>query len=117
MSVKSGIRLEVRRAAEEDAGKGLARIHPAVMRALGIVNGEFVEILGAKRAVAAAWSSQNTAQGRNVIAIDGEIRSNAGSGIDDRVPNQFTSTVSLLVIVRQLDGKVHSSPMHHPIFL
>ena len=78
MTGKSGIRLEVRRAAEEDAGKGLARVHPAVMRALGIVNGEFIEILGSKRAVAAAWSSQNTTQGRNDIAIDGEIRSNAG---------------------------------------
>ena len=55
MTGKSGIRLEVRRAAEEDAGKGLARVHPAVMRALGIVNGEFIEILGSKRAVAAAW--------------------------------------------------------------
>lgn len=85
MTGKSGIRLEVRRAAEEDAGKGLARVHPAVMRALGIVNGEFIEILGSKRAVAAAWSSQNTTQGRNDIAIDGEIRSNAGCGIDDRV--------------------------------
>lgn len=85
MTLKSGIKLEVRRAAEEDAGKGLARIHPAVMRALGIVNGEFIEILGAKRAVAAAWSSQSTTHGRNDIAIDGEIRSNAGSGIDERV--------------------------------
>jgi len=85
MTAKSGIRLEVRRAAEEDAGKGLARIHPAVMRALGIVNGEFIEILGGKRAVAAAWSSQNTTQERNDVAIDGEIRSNAGCGIDDRV--------------------------------
>ncbi len=85
MMVKSGIRLEVRRAAEEDAGKGIARLHPAVMRAIGIVNGEFIEILGAKRAVAAAWSSQNTTLGRNDIAIDGEIRSNAGCGIDDKV--------------------------------
>lgn len=85
MTAKSGIRLEVRRAAEEDAGKGLARIHPAVMRALGIVNGEFIEILGGKRAVAAAWSSQSTTQERNDVAIDGEIRSNAGCGIDDRV--------------------------------
>lgn len=85
MTPKAGIRLEVRRAAEEDAGKGLARVHPAVMRALGIVNGEFIEILGAKRALASAWSSQNTSHERNDIAIDGEIRSNAGCGIDDHV--------------------------------
>lgn len=85
MNSNTGIRLEVHRAAEEDAGKGLARLHPAVMRALGIVNGEFIEILGAKRAVAASWSSQNASHGRNDIAIDGELRSNAGCGIDDRV--------------------------------
>lgn len=85
MTVKGGIRLEVHRAAEEDAGKGIARVHPAVMRALGIVNGEIIEILGAKKAVASVWTSQSTSQGRNDIAIDGEIRSNAGCGIDDRV--------------------------------
>ncbi len=85
MNQSGGIRLEVKRAAEEDAGKGIARLHQAVMRALGIVNGEFVELLGAKRAVAAAWSTQNTGHGRNEIAIDGEIRSNAGCGIDDKV--------------------------------
>nr|WP_319540565.1 CDC48 family AAA ATPase [uncultured Methanospirillum sp.] len=85
MNQSGGIRLEVKRAAEEDAGKGIARLHQAVMRALGIVNGEFVELLGAKRAVAAAWSTQNTGHGRSEIAIDGEIRSNAGCGIDDKV--------------------------------
>ncbi|MDD1727604.1 MAG: CDC48 family AAA ATPase, partial [Methanospirillum sp.] len=85
MNPTGGIRLEVIRAAEEDAGKGIARLHQAVMRALGIVNGEFIEILGAKKAVAAAWSTQNAGHGRNEIAIDGEIRSNAGCGIDDKV--------------------------------
>ncbi len=85
MSHQGGIRLEVKRAAEEDAGKGIARLNQAVMRALGIVNGEFVELLGGKRAVAAAWSAQNAGHGRSEIAIDGEIRSNAGCGIDDKV--------------------------------
>lgn len=85
MSQPGGIRLEVKRAAEEDAGKGIARLHQAVMRALGIVNGEFIELLGSKRAVASAWSTQNAGHGRNEIAIDGELRSNAGCGIDDKV--------------------------------
>ena len=85
MNPQGGIRLEVKRAAEEDAGKGIARLHQAVMRALGIVNGEFIELLGSKRAVAVAWCSQNAGHGRNEIAIDGEIRSNAGCGIDDKV--------------------------------
>lgn len=85
MNQPGTIRLEVKRAAEEDAGKGIARLSPAVMRALGIVNGEFIELLGSKRAVAAAWSTQNAGHGRNEIAIDGEIRSNAGCGIDDKV--------------------------------
>ena len=81
----NGIRLEVKRAAEEDAGKGISRLNVAAMRALGVVNGEIIEILGAKRTVSAAWGSQNAGHGRNEIAIDGEIRSNAGSGIDDKV--------------------------------
>jgi len=85
MNQQGGIRLEVKRAAEEDAGKGIARLHQAVLRALGIVNGEFIELIGSKRAVAVAWCSQNAGHGRNEIAIDGEIRSNAGCGIDDKV--------------------------------
>jgi transitional endoplasmic reticulum ATPase len=85
MNQSGGIRLEVTRAAEEDAGKGIARLHQAVMRALNIVNGEFIELLGSKRAVAVAWNTQNAGHGRNEIAIDGEIRSNAGCGIDDKV--------------------------------
>ncbi|MFH0966518.1 MAG: AAA family ATPase, partial [Methanobacteriota archaeon] len=85
MNQQGGIRLEVKRAAEEDAGKGIARLHQAVLRALGIVNGEFIELLGSKRAVAVAWCTQNAGHGRNEIAIDGEIRSNAGCGIDDKV--------------------------------
>ena len=85
MSQPGGIRLEVKRAAEEDAGKGIARLNQAVMRALNIVNGEFIELLGSKRAVAVAWSTQNAGHGRNEIAIDGEIRTNAGSGIDDKI--------------------------------
>jgi transitional endoplasmic reticulum ATPase len=85
MTQQGGIRLEVIRAAEEDAGKGIARLHQAVMRALSIVNGEFIELLGSKRAVAVAWNTQNAGHGRNEIAIDGELRSNAGCGIDDKV--------------------------------
>lgn len=96
-----GIRLEVKRAAEEDAGKGIARLHQAVMRALGIVNGEFIELQGAKRAVASAWSTQNAGHGRTEIAIDGEIRSNAGCGIDDKVMVKRTLAHDLQKVVLQ----------------
>ncbi len=101
MTVPCGIKVEVRRASEEDAGKGIARLHSALMRAIGVVNGEFIEILGAKRTVATAWTSQGTNHERNFIAIDGEIRSNAGCGIDDKVIIRRVPVHDLVKLVLQ----------------
>jgi len=95
---KPSLKLEVLRAAEEDAGKGIARLHTATMQALSLVNGDYIEIIGAKRTVAIVWVSQNATFPRPGLAIDGEIRSNAGCGIDDQVIVRKAHVVDLASI-------------------
>ena len=89
------LKLRVLRASEEDAGKGIARLHNATMQALSLANGDHIEIIGAKRAVAIVRISQNTTFPRPGLAIDGEIRSNAGCGIDDQVIVRKVTVVDL----------------------
>ncbi len=79
------IKLVTIKAADEDTGKGIARLHSGAMRSLGIVNGEMIDIRGHKNVPAVAWNTQNAYQQRIEIAMDGEMRRNAGCGINDTV--------------------------------
>jgi len=95
---RPSVKLEVLRAAEEDAGKGIARLHTVAMQALSLVNGDYIEIIGAKRTVAIVWVTQVATFPRRGLGIDGEIRSNAGCGIDDQVIVRKTQAVDLITI-------------------
>jgi transitional endoplasmic reticulum ATPase len=75
----------VKEAAHEDAGRGIARISIDVMKALGLTSGDVIEIQGRKRAAAIIWPGFSQDTGKAIIRIDGNIRSNAGTGIDEKV--------------------------------
>ncbi|MDO9540440.1 MAG: CDC48 family AAA ATPase [Methanocalculus sp.] len=77
--------LVVKEAAHGDAGRGIARISIDVMKHLNLVSGDVIEISGRKKAAAIVWPGFPEDTGRAVIRIDGNVRSNAGAGIDDRV--------------------------------
>lgn len=75
----------VKEAARDDAGRGIARLSIEMMRDLSLVSGDVVEIQGKRKATAIVWPGfpQDTNQG--ILRIDGTIRSNAGTGVDERV--------------------------------
>ncbi len=75
----------VKEAARDDAGRGIARLSIEAMRKLGIVSGDVIEIQGKKKATAIAWPGFPQDTGQAIIRIDGTIRSNAGTGVDERV--------------------------------
>jgi transitional endoplasmic reticulum ATPase len=75
----------VKEAAREDAGRGIARLSIEVMRALGLVSGDVVEIEGKKKAIAVVWPGFPQDTGFGIVRIDGTVRSNAGTGVDERV--------------------------------
>jgi transitional endoplasmic reticulum ATPase len=75
----------VKEAARDDAGRSIARLSIEMMRALDVVSGDVIEIQGKKRATAIVWPGfpQDTNQG--ILRIDGTIRGNAGTGVDEKV--------------------------------
>ncbi len=77
--------LIVKEAAHGDAGRGMARLSIDVMKQLNLVSGDVIEISGKKKAAAIVWPGFPEDTGRAVIRIDGNVRSNAGAGIDDKV--------------------------------
>ena len=88
MADKDSFEVNVREAYREDAGRGIARVSIDVMRALNLVSGDVIEIQGRKKAFAVVWPSGSEDTRQAVIRIDGSIRGNAGTGIDEKVKIQ-----------------------------
>jgi len=74
----------VAEAYHRDAGKSIARISLDIINRLGLKNGDVVEIQGRNKVCALAWPG-NPGDAPDIIRIDGNLRSNLGVGIDDRV--------------------------------
>ncbi len=81
------MRLQVKRAYEQDVGRGIARIPSWAFKELGIDIGDYILIRGEKEAVARAFRLDPLDERRNpdIIRVDGEIRKNAGTSVDEIV--------------------------------
>ncbi|MCX6656152.1 MAG: AAA family ATPase, partial [Candidatus Bathyarchaeota archaeon] len=79
------ITLRVAEAPQNVAGRGIAVIDPELINRLSWRAGEVIEIAGKKKAYALIWPGQISDYGKNIIRIDGNIRNDAGVGLDDRV--------------------------------
>ena len=77
--------LQVAEARHRDAGRSIARVDMADMRKLGVVSGDIIELEGKKTASAIVWPGYPEDSGKRLILVDGDIRSNAQSGIADKV--------------------------------
>ncbi|MGB7789255.1 CDC48 family AAA ATPase [Methanoregula sp.] len=75
----------VKEAAHDDAGRGIARVSIEVMKKLGLVSGDVIEIQGKKKAAAIVWPGFAQDTGAAILRIDGNVRGNAGTGIDEKV--------------------------------
>ncbi|MDI6718808.1 MAG: CDC48 family AAA ATPase [Methanomicrobiales archaeon] len=75
----------VKEAFHGDAGRGIARLSLDLMKEMRLVSGDVIEISGRKKAAATVWPSDPEDTGKAILRIDGNIRSNAGAGIDDKV--------------------------------
>ncbi|MDM7913091.1 MAG: CDC48 family AAA ATPase [Methanotrichaceae archaeon] len=78
--------LKVIEARPSDVGRGIARVDPSVFREKGWQAGDVISIQGKKRTAALLWPGYPDDTGTGTIRLDGNIRRNAGVGIDDRVP-------------------------------
>ena len=77
--------LKVAEAKSKDAGRGIARVDPAVMDVLGLTPGDVVQIEGKKRTVAIVWPGYPEDANRGLIRVDGTVRRNAEASIDEKV--------------------------------
>src|SRR3989454_470089 len=77
--------LRVAEAKPADAGRGIVRIDPEVMKILELKEGDIVLIEGAKSTAAGVRHGYPEDANRGVIRMDGMQRRNAGVGIDDKV--------------------------------
>ncbi len=78
-------RLQVANARPEDSGRGLAHIPRAMMAALGLGEGDVVEIVGKRSTPARAVYPYPEDEGLDLIRLDGLQRANAGVGSGDFV--------------------------------
>ncbi len=85
MTSADSIEVIVKEAARDDAGRGIARLSIEAMRTLGVVSGDAIEIQGKKKATAILKPTSEGNLRYPILEIDGTIRSNAGTGVDERV--------------------------------
>ena len=85
MTEKDFTEVTVKEAAHEDAGRGIARVSIEVMKKLGLVSGDVIEIQGKKKAAAIVWPGFQQDTGYGILRIDGNIRGNLSTGIDEKV--------------------------------
>ncbi len=88
MTNNNYIEVSVKEAARDDVGRGIARLSVEVMKNLGLVSGDVIEISGKNKAAAIVWPAFAQDTGFAVLRIDGNIRGNAGTGIDEKVKIQ-----------------------------
>ncbi|MGC9517013.1 MAG: CDC48 family AAA ATPase [Methanomicrobiales archaeon] len=82
---KKEMKLKVAEAfSQSDVGRSVARIDPACMQKLDLLDGDIIEIEGKKLTAALVASSQSDI-GLGIVRIDGYMRKNAGTSIGEEV--------------------------------
>ncbi|PTL36253.1 AAA family ATPase [Candidatus Methylomirabilis limnetica] len=77
--------LRVAEALPKDVGRGLARLDPDDMKALGAEVGDIVQIQGKRQTVAKLLPAYVEARGKGIVQVDGLTRTNAQVGLAERV--------------------------------
>ena len=85
MSDPHAMKLTVGLARPEDASRGIARLDPADLAALGVATGGLLAVAGARTTYARALPLPPEARQRGCLHVDGSIRRNAGVGLGDCV--------------------------------
>ena len=79
------VRLQVAAARNEESGQGIARMPRTTFQALGITEGDVVEITGKRSTAAVAMPAYDEDQSLEVIRLDGLQRGNAEVGSGEHV--------------------------------
>jgi len=77
--------LKVQEALSKDVGRAIARIDPEDMKELGLTVGDIIEINGKRKTPAKIMPCYAEERGKKIIQIDGLLRENAQTGLDEKV--------------------------------
>jgi len=91
---KKFVVLEVAESLQEDIDKGIARVSSEVMNGMGIVSGDLIEIKGGLKTVVRVMRCLNDEVNKEIIRVDGLIRSNLNSSIGEKVAVSIAEKVS-----------------------
>ena len=94
------VKLQVANARAEESGGGIARIPRASMAALGVSEGDIVQISGKRDTASRVVAPYPEDEGLNVIRLDGLQRANAGAGAGDVVVLSRVETRAATRVVR-----------------
>ncbi|MXO62847.1 CDC48 family AAA ATPase [Qipengyuania oceanensis] len=84
-SDENTVRLQVAAARQEESGQGFARLPRSAFQALGITEGDVVEVRGKRTTAAIAMSAYDEDQALDVVRLDGLQRGNAEVGSGEHV--------------------------------
>ncbi len=109
------ITLRVSEALTRDVGRGLVRLDPKDMSALGVQTGETVRVIGKRATVAKALPAYAEDRGQGIVQMDGLLRENTQAGLGDRVQLQRIVCPVARTIVLQPLGQATgmSSDLRH----
>ena len=80
------MKLTVKPLKQKDAGRGLAAIDRQAMAEMELENGDYIIIKGdTGRTVARVWPGYPEDEAQGIVRIDGRLRKETGTGIDDTV--------------------------------
>ena len=79
------IALRVAEAHMKDVGRGIARLDPQDLEALGAEIGDLLALSARRRSVAKAMPAYPSDRGRRMVQIDGIVRENVQAGLDEKV--------------------------------
>ncbi|MBI4612516.1 MAG: CDC48 family AAA ATPase [Planctomycetes bacterium] len=79
------LQLTIAEALSKDVGRGVARVDPESLSALGLEIGGVLEIRGKRAAYARAMPTFHGERGRGLVQVDGLVRENASCALGEKV--------------------------------
>ncbi len=83
--------LRVAEAKPRDVGRGIARIDPQELEKIGAEIGDIIQVEGKRKTAAKVMPTYPEDRGKSLIQMDGLLRGNAQSSLDEKVMVQKTS--------------------------
>jgi transitional endoplasmic reticulum ATPase len=100
----------VAEAPSRDVGRGLVRLDPADMAALGVETGDVVAISGKRNTAARVMPAQADDREPGQIQMDGIVRANCGVGLDQQVTVHATGAGPARTVVLTPDRAAAAGP-------